>query len=362
VALIAFDNIIFSLQRSGGVSRFWSMIIKPYIGDAHTIFMEKYDFNKNMYRQDMDVTPVFRDRWQFIPSRVAQYFNVNLRFFDDEFVFHSSYFRVNKVGGCKNVTTVHDLMYEKFGSGIGKNLHLRQKEDALRQSDVIVCVSEHTRKDLYYHYPFCEDKRVLIIPNGVDDFNRLQLEQGLFDKFDIGLTKPYFIYIGHRGKYKGFDLIHDVLDIVEGELQCVVVGNPFTTNELETIFQRGHQNQIINIGKVSDYELNQLYCQAYFLFFPSLYEGFGIPPLEAMSSGCPVLASNRSSVPEVIGDAGILFDPSDIFTLKEGLLRIHQSDIRDQLIYLGIKRSKKYSWNFATEAYAKLYNEILEEG
>lgn len=349
---IVFDNILFNLQRAGGGSRFWSNIIRPYIGSESSMFIEHPGCDENLYRRNMAVSHQIIDHR--LPYQIARYINFKSQFFVDEFIFHSSYFRVNRALGCRNVTTVHDLMYEKFRSGMGAAIHLRQKKIALQQSDAIVCVSEHTRRDLFEYYPFCRDKLVLVIPNGVEGFQRTSLSPNLFEK-----KLEYFLYVGHRGQCKGFDLVHDAIDILSGELTCVVVGDRFSKIELDRISKRGHQANILNVGKVSDEELNRLYSHAQFFFFPSLYEGFGIPPLEAMMSGCPVLASNRSSLPEVVGDAGILFDPSDIASLKSGLLNILQPDVRSNFIEFGLKRAEQFGWQPVVNAYAQLYSELL---
>ena len=356
---LVFDNVVYCLQRSGGVSRFWSKIIQPYICDNSSLFIDRGECNNNIYRQDIKIAPKVCMRDHLFPIKIARYLNFNQRFFDDKYVFHSSYFRINDVPGCLNITTVHDLIYEKFVSGIGSALHLHQKVVALHKSDCIVCVSEHTRKDLLEHYPFCSDKNIAIIPNGVAGFYKSNLYTDLFQRKSIKGSKSYFLYVGHRGGCKGFSLILDVLDYLEGSLQCVVVGDPFTSDELIKVDAWVKKKNILNVGRVSDTELNELYSHASFFFFPSLYEGFGIPPLEAMMSGCPVLASNRSSVPEVVGDAAILFDPADLASLKSGLSRVLQADVREKLIALGTARADIFSWESVVQRYAALYSRLL---
>lgn len=355
---VVFDNIVFNLQRAGGVSRFWSKIIAPYNNSEKALFIERDGAKKNTYRCGMSLAPKAQDHQ--LPIKISRYINFSREFFKDEFVFHSSYFRINSTPGCVNITTVHDLIYEKFCQGLGPLLHLRQKAVALRKSDCIVCVSEHTRKDLLEHYPFCADKRVVVIPNGVEGFYKSDGNPDFFQRVGIDDSLPYFLYVGHRGSCKGFGLVHDVIDLMEGSLRCVVVGSPFNKAERAEIFKRGHEKNIINVGKVNDFELNDLYSHANFFFFPSLYEGFGIPPLEAMLSGCPVLASNCSSIPEVVGEAGILFDPADVESLKSGLLCVLQSEVRESLITRGIERAGVYSWESVVERYAALYSELID--
>ncbi len=354
---IVFDNIVFNLQRTGGISRFWSKIIEPYCGADHVAFIEHSGGSQNLYRNNMSVDPRVPDHR--LPTQIARYVNFSRKFFNDDFVFHSSYFRVNVTPGCVNLTTVHDLIYEKFVKGVGARLHLKQKASALHKSDCIVCVSENTRKDLLEYYPFCVNKRVVVIPNGVSVFHENKINHALFQRAGLDNTEAYFLYVGHRGRCKGFNLVHDVIDILGRELLCVVVGDPFSKNEIRTIHDHGHETKILNVGKVSDSELNVLYSQARFFFFPSLYEGFGIPPLEAMSAGCPVLASNCSSVPEVVGAAGVFFDPLNLPSLTKGLLRVLQSDVRAELIALGIEHAKKFSWESIIARYSFLYSDLL---
>lgn len=352
---IVFDNIVFNLQRAGGISRVWSKIIQPYNGSDGVVFIEHTGGVKNIYRRNISLTTLVHDHR--LPLQAARYVNFSRRFFNEDFAFHSSYFRINTAPGCVNITTVHDLIYEKFGKGVGAVLHLRQKAAALRKSDCIVCVSEHTRKDLLEYYPFCIDKRLVVIPNGVEGFYKSTVNPELFQRVGID-DSSYFLYVGHRGGCKGFNFVHDAIDMLGGELLCLVVGDPFNQSELAEIRERGHEKKILNVGKVSDSELNDLYSHASFFFFPSLYEGFGIPPLEAMLAGCPVLASNRSSVPEVVGEAGILFDPSDLVSLRNGLSRVLQVDIKEKLIALGVERARDFSWKSVVERYATLYSEV----
>jgi glycosyltransferase involved in cell wall biosynthesis len=116
----------------------------------------------------------------------------------------------------------------------------------------------------------------------------------------------------------------------------------------------------VNTGRIADFELNYLYGHARFFFFPSLYEGFGIPPLEAMQAGCPVLTSDRSSIPEVIGNAGVFFDPDDMESLRRGLSTILNDRTAAALVELGIQRASQFGWEPVVGAYSKLYRSILQ--
>jgi mannosyltransferase len=354
---IVFDNIIFSLQQTGGVSRFWSKIIEPWFDREDCLFIERNDCEQNAYRRNLHIPRTISDH--HAPHLIGRYLNFRRSFLPEPFLFHSSYYRVNHAAGCRNVTTVHDLIYEKFSSGLGTVLHKRQKMAALRASDWIVCISEHTKNDLFAYYPFCEEKHVSVIPNGVEGFKLVGFDEAFLASLGIYQPEAYFLYVGHRGRCKGFERVYDVLDELQGELKCIVVGAPFTPEEKVQIEERGQTGEFIHAGRVTDEQLNILYSNARFFFFPSLYEGFGIPPLEAMQAGCPVLASNSSSIPEVVGNAGVLFDSFSQDDLRAALIRVMETNISKQIRERGLRRAGEYTWKRVTNEYTNVYSKLL---
>lgn len=353
--MLVFDNIVYSLQKTGGVSRFWSKITEPYLNSA--IFVERSDATANIYRQGLSLSRRYSDHPVF--KIVSRYVNFNKRFATTPYIFHSSYYRVNNAQGAINVTTVHDLIYERFGFGMASKLHIAQKRRSLASADCIVCVSEHTRKDLHDYYPITLKKRVVVIPNGVDLCGGGGATTIPNDIKVASESGSYFLYVGHRGECKGFDRVYQALAHCPTDWRCIVVGDWLTVAEKASIRSAKLTDRVIPVGRVSDTALNFLYGHAKFFFFPSLYEGFGIPPLEAMKHGCPVLASNRSSVPEVVGDAGILFDPDDAGSLAAGVQNLLSSDIRDGLIQKGHVRAADFSWRRVVDTYRDLYDELL---
>jgi mannosyltransferase len=354
--MIVFDNIVYSLQKSGGISRFWSKITEPYLFSEQ--FVERKDATQNIYRHEQH--PMYRLPDHRLPKSLARYLNFRLSLRDQTHIFHSSYFRVNRSPSAINVTTVHDLIYERFVSGLASRIHIAQKRQSLELADCIVCVSEHTRKDLYEYYPTTREKRVLVIPNGVDalatEAPNKSISMTVRQAAEAG---NFFLYVGHRGSCKGFDRVYQALRILGHHWRCIVVGGALEERERADIAASGLSDHIVPVGRVSDAELTFLYKQAGFFFFPSLYEGFGIPPLEAMQQGCPVLASNRSSIPEVVGDAGVLFDPDDVSSLENGLSEIFLPSTRNSLIAKGRQRADIFSWNAAIDQYRTLYTELL---
>jgi len=356
--MLVFDNIVYSLQKSGGISRFWSKITEPYLDSAS--FIESADATTNLYRRGQRPAHLLPDHRGF--RTLARYRNFRLRFGDTSHIFHSSYYRLNRAPAAINVTTIHDLIYERFGgSGLGSRLHIAQKRQSLAAADCIVCVSEHTRKDLLAYYPLTRDKLVLVIPNGVDPVPPVLSGDAVGASVQAAAEGgDFFLYVGHRGSCKGFDRVYQALRLCGPRWRCIVVGSALEPEEQAAIAAAGLAARVIPVGRVTDAELTFLYGHAGFFFFPSLYEGFGIPPLEAMQQGCPVLASNRSSIPAVVGDAGVLFDPDDVASLERGLATIQAPQARAELAMLGRQRATAFSWQSAVDQYRSLYQELLD--
>lgn len=354
---LVFDSIIFSLQRTGGISRFWSKLVARHANEPATAFVERRK-PINLYRRDMNLASILPDH--SLPVRISRYLDFRRGFAArDAHIFHSSYYRSNLHPLAINVTTVHDLIYEKFEHGPARAIHIWQKTRALRRADSLVCVSEATRRDLLEHYPFCASKRIEIIPNGVDpaapadNAGRIPAEVS---------ARRFVLYVGHRGACKGFDRTYDLLAALPADVIAVVVGAPFSALESETIAKQGLSDRIINLEQVNDATLSALYAEAAFFFFPSLYEGFGIPPIEAMQQGCVVLATNRSSVPEVVGEAALLFDPDDRATMVRHAQAILSGEHIQELRKAGRQRATMFHWRYALERYDALYDELLRVG
>lgn len=354
--MIIFDNVVYSLQESGGVSRFWSKITEPHLEGAR--FIERADAVQNIYRNTRQPTQRLPDHR--LPKQVSRYMNFRRTFHDRKYIFHSSYYRLNLSHLAINVTTVHDLIYERFVGGLGSAIHCAQKRQSLALADCIVCVSRHTRDDLFKYYPSTRHKRVVVIHNGVDAMPVQGPEgsvSGLVRRAAKG--RKFFLYVGHRGSCKGFDRVYNALHMCGPQMICIVVGADLEQQEVNDIAAAGLTDRVVALGRISDSDLSYLYSRAEFLFFPSLYEGFGIPPLEAMQHGCPVLASNRSAIPEVVGDAAVIFDPDDAHSLADGLNKIQSDRVRQAIVTAGQQRAASFSWRAASDRYSALYESLL---
>ncbi|MCR5050209.1 MAG: glycosyltransferase family 4 protein [Paludibacteraceae bacterium] len=305
---IVFDNIIYTLQRNGGISVVWNELLKRARVD-HDLQCVELD-----YRQS--IQPRFMERYR-VPEYRPQ----------TPCIFHSSYFRTLPQDGVYNVTTVHDLTYHYYRSGLAKAVHLWEEKCALHNSDAIICVSENTKRDLLRLYPWIEENRLYVVYNGVgDEFYPIPSVE----------KKGYLLYIGNgQATYKRYDVAQEVSRLTGIEL--------------------------VTVSNVSRAELNRLYNEALCLLYPSDYEGFGLPILEAQKAGCPVVAQRFSSIPEVMGDGGLMVahdTPQHVAQEMAGAVRQLCSCSTQAIIEKGKQNAARFSWENTYKQTKKVYEDI----
>lgn len=253
----------------------------------------------------------------------------------------------------KRVVTIHDL-YHLDGEGefsLAKKMGVRALlHSAVSRSDQIITVSQFSKGRLLHYFPRVE-KKVEVIHSGADHLDRLSPAplKGLPDRF--------FLFVGNLKPHKNLELICRALE-TQTEDHLVVagqVGGFLTGVNVEALMSRypGLEKRIHFIGKVSDQTLVWLYDHAAALLFPSLYEGWGLPPLEAMRRGCPVIASNRASIPEAVGGGAILIDPEREGELIEAMRRT-SFDLRE----VGRARAANFTWQRAAEKHLEAFARI----
>ena len=358
---IYLDNIIFSLQHAGGISKYWSELLRRILeSDVDRFFLLDYE-NSNLFRQELShfvsAERILKSDSRLIPIWLYRYMDVSMC--QDKSIFHSSYYRVSSNRLCSNITTVHDFTYELFASPLRRLPHAVQKKRAIFNSEIIICVSQNTKVDLLTLYPEIGDDRVYVVNNGVDDvFTPLSLQRNLELKslynFNWG---SYILYVGDRkAKYKNFNFV--VSAAKERRTRLLIVGGgPLSTIEYNWLCKDlGINNFRIEIN-VSSEKLNLIYNNAICLIYPSRYEGFGIPILEAQAAGCPVLTTNFSCIPEIAGQGAITLDNISVESLSEGVLfLLNDSYFRRDLIRKGFENVKKYSWDRCYNETIKLYD------
>lgn len=357
------DNIVFSLQKAGGISKFWAKHLLNL--SARAVEFECYEASSasdNLFRNEIQIQASKIRTDVTGASLLGRYLPVSLRW-EKEAVFHSSYFRNPAKKALPTIHTVHDFMYEKFDRRISRHAHLLQKKTALRRADIIACVSRNTRDDMFTLYPWTRDKRVEVVYNGVDEefFPILDRKHPLQWQSQTLEPDSFMLYVGSRGYCKNFPFVAELMSsnyCRDNNLKLVCVGGgPFSKNELRLLQDFDLCEQTIWIKSLTTARLNRFYNYARALILPSLYEGFGIPALEAASTGTIVLGANQSSIPEVLGDDTFLFSPFDI---SEGIGAVEQLD--DQRLCKETSRrllehSQLFSWEHMTASYMTLYDE-----
>jgi glycosyltransferase involved in cell wall biosynthesis len=249
------------------------------------------------------------------------------------------------------------MIHEKF-SYLMRNadLTISAKAEAIKRADWIICISESTKQDLIEILNVNPEKISVIY------LSYSTINQTSFQSTPV-VTEPYILYTGLRGSYKNFDRLLKAYasnSQLRKTHKIVCFGDKsFSQQEIDTMVNLElDPHQVLHYFG-SDSLLANFYTHADALVYPSLYEGFGIPPLEAMSFNCPVICSNTSSIPEVVGDAGEYFDPYDIDSISDALEKVIFSTSRsEELVSRGQKRVKLFSWHKCAKETMEVYNSL----
>ena len=252
---------------------------------------------------------------------------------------------------CRQIITVHDLLPLRYPETYPRlKYYFRRILPSLtRHSEKIVTISQFTRKEVMELFGVNSAKIDVVYP-GYDPrtFFPRRPEQVSPVLKKHGITEKYLLCVGESRPYKNFEAaIQAMAAVKNSHIKLVVVGDANRLNKTIRELPRkiGVESRVSFTGFVSDEELAALYSNALVFLFPSLYEGFGLPPLEAMACGAPVIASNRTSVPEVCGNAALYFDPKNNAELVRHINAIAVSDnLREELAAKSLRQAKKFSW------------------
>lgn len=363
---IVYDTQIFAEQEFGGISRYFCALASQIalLPDANPRIVAPLYVSSYLKEVDKNIAigcylPRVPKTGRIIKALSALLFRPIAAMMRPDIV-HETYYaeRPTYRGKVPHVLTVYDMIHERCPDSFAKNDPLtRIKGCAVHRADHIFCISENTRRDLLDIHQVPED-RVTVTYLGYDE---LQLS-GLTSRDLVG-TGPYLLYVGGRHGYKNFKGLVQAFATsarLRDGLRIVCFGaSPFTLEERAFIAGLGlSEAQVIHLGG-SDDRLAALYKGAEAFVYPSQYEGFGIPPLEAMSLDCPVICSNASSIPEVVGDAGEYFDPHDLESIRAAIGRVLQSSARrSELIDLGSARCKLFSWERCARKTIDVYRRL----
>ncbi len=287
-------------------------------------------------------------------------------------VFHSPVSAVPVLGACRKIATVHELPWVEREKGVEKvkKGHRVWLFLNTRFADRIVAVSHRTRSNILLLYPDAEE-RVTVIHNAVDPiFHKLlnPPNRGLFlDDFGIP-DAPFLLFVGSLRKKKNLltllDAFEGILESGVADLNIVLLGVRSTAwGDLKDKLKNDSLSRHVFIpGYVSDTDLLCFYNLAEIVIYPSLFEGFGLPSLEAMACGTPVITTTGGAIPEVVGDAALLVEPRDMPALRQAILSLHDSrKLREEYVRKGFRQVDSFTWRKTAREYLKLYEEMLAE-
>ncbi|MDP8986018.1 MAG: glycosyltransferase family 4 protein [Pseudomonadota bacterium] len=370
-----FDSQIFCHQRFGGISRYVCSIALEMQRMAGVTTLIAAPFHFNEYLDQLPHTLVHgrRVRWlegltalaygsSVLPGKIAA------RGFKPDILHNTYYFPVKPPAGARCILTVYDMIHEKYPRYFAASPFItRIKAASVAAADHVICISESTRRDLLATYDIPEE-RVSVTHLGFDPLGSLLTSESArdFKVRVLGADAPYFLYVGSRASYKNFRGLLDAyaasLSLRKNVFFLCFGGGEFTHAERAAISKAGVEGRVRHLGG-SDVALSACYAHASLFVCPSLYEGFGIPVLEAMSLDCPVACSNSSSLPEVVGDAARLFDPLDLDSIRSALESVLYSPSASTVLKeKGRIRRELFSWRCCAESTVGIYRRVLGYG
>ena len=353
---ILYDHQIFAAQKYGGISRYFYEIIKRIACNNNVYVYEGYHINeyglKNIeemkYYQGRKRPAVKYTGWIF---RYLNKYSLN-KFIHDLLIdiYHPTYYEDFDINKGKKVVTVYDMIHELYYQN---DITVNKKKNLIEKADGIIAISESTKNDLINILNVRPEKiKVIYLANSLevqDNGNRL-------------MPEPYVLYVGNRGGYKNFEnyLKAIALSKYKNDITIVSFGGGNFTEEEKTLINGLKLESKIKLFSGDDKILANLYKYAEAFVYPSKYEGFGLPPLEAMQYGTPVIASNSSSIPEVVGEAGIYFNPEDIEDMSFKIDNVLENfELRKELSKKGFEREKLFSWDKCANETVDFYRDIL---
>jgi glycosyltransferase involved in cell wall biosynthesis len=369
--VIVFDHQTFTLQSYGGISRYFVRLMQGLIALGHQADVMA-PVHRNRYLKDLPHESVHGFELERFPPKTGRLFmlvNNQLSKFKlrnkEADILHETYYsdRLICPKAKGRVITVYDMIHEKYAQEFSVwDRTADLKRLAVARADHVICISHSTRKDLCEIFDVPHHK-VSVVHLGFEKFEQLApISPALTTD---AAKRPYLLYVGSRGGYKNFARMLKAVaarSSLQSAFDVVAFGGgAFNSAELALISALGFTPDEVRQVGGGDEVLGHLYAQAAAFVYPSVYEGFGLPPLEAMAHNCPVVTSNSSSMPEVVGDAGEYFDPLDIDAQSDAICNVvFDGQRRNQLIELGRQRLPMFSWDRCALETQAVYQQVLQ--
>lgn len=378
---VTVDGVVYQIQSYGGISRFFSEILPRLcdIDESLSITLltsgrcrQALPVHRHIYHHSIPPVDRFlRPSWLWRPivPRAKELVHRLWVGSGKGRIWHSTYYTMPSLWNSLSwngllVVTVPDMIHERFPKYFKNSEEfLKRKRRCVEQADKVIAISESTKHDILRYFKISEDKVSVIYLAASNLFKEASQSDKNKLRKKFGLNKPFIFYVGDRGKYKNFLMLLKTYSLWKKrrdfDLICVGGASGWSDDEIKVLRHANLNNSVKLFANVKDEELRAFYSCAYVFVYSSFYEGFGIPPLEAMACSTPVIVSNTSSILEIVGDAGLYFEPSSKEELLGALDKITDSTmLREKLIRKGLGRSKKFSWEETAAGTYKIYKEI----
>jgi mannosyltransferase len=256
--------------------------------------------------------------------------------------------------------TVHDFAHERrlatpFPRGLANTT---QKAYGIKRADGIICISDSTRQELLHFYPDTDPAKLRVVYHGIaDTFFPLDKTGQSTAALPVSVTAPYILYVGGRNNYKNFNIAVDVITQLPAQYKLVIAGGGAWSKQEQLLMEEKVPGRYVIMENVHSSDLNTLYNYAWCLLYPSAYEGFGFPPGEAMKAGCPVVATNCTSIPEVTGNAGLLTTEITAEAFAEKILLLEDHAFRQQVIQNGLTQARLFTWQKSVQETIRFYKD-----
>lgn len=365
---ILYDHQVFSTQTHGGISRYFSELMKQFSLAGEPNYELALGYSNNEYLNSWSLGHYktflkgrnFRGKQELLYAlnKVKSKKAISRGDFD---IFHPTYYHpyfLKYIGGKPFVLTIYDMIHEIFAQDFPPTDKTSKFKNLLAQKAAkIIAVSENTKNDAVRLLGIDEEKvTVIYLGNSLPKFPANQ-------SFELPVPDRYILFVGNRNGYKNFEIFIKAtrpLLFEYKDLSVVCAGGGNFTNYEKHLFKKLRLEKKIYRFEGGDEVLAFLYQKAIAFVFPSLYEGFGIPVLEAFGCGCPVVLSNTNALVEIGREAAVYFDPKNEVSIREAVCSvISNEETRRNLITRGFKRMRKFSWSEAAHHTATVYKSIV---
>ncbi len=342
---VVYDDIVYSLQKHGGISVYWSEITRNTDQALRVVYDSAVNnrvYEKKLMNKSLVKSGRLLQIKRFLPLKIKEYLR-------EPFIFHSSYYRYCCNKNALNVTTIHDFTNELYAKGILAYIRYIRKKVTIAHSKAVICISNNTFDDFKRFFPNYRGL-VKVIYNGYDSQSYYLIPEIHKEKI--------ILFVGERRLYKRFDL---AVKIAKNFKDCrfVIVGGGDLSDEEFNLLEQNLKNRYEKHGFVDNNKLRELYNKAFFLCYPSEYEGFGIPIIEAQACGCPVVCQKKSCIPEIGNNAAVYFTENEIDNSDGDIYKLNNSDYYREKVELGLTNVKRFSWENCRKKVHDLYNNVM---